>query len=135
MTATQQQKHEAGRHLLVAQALLRGYDARTVGRSSLVEINGRQVEVHVATKGAWQIANVDRFVGATTRCVVFVDLAGTVPEYFILDGDRARAIVKRHHQEFMERVGGVRPRNPQSKHTAVRRDRVQRWRNRWSLFD
>jgi hypothetical protein len=135
MTATHQQKHEAGRHLVVAQALLRGYGARTVGRTSLVEINGRQAEVHVATKGAWQIANVDRFLGATTRLVIFVDLTGTVPEYFILDGDRARTIVRRHHQQFLERVGHVRPLNPQSKHTAVRRDHVQRWRNRWSLFD
>lgn len=135
MPATQHQKHEAGRHLVVAQALLRGYDAQTQGRSSLVEINGRRAEIHVATKGAWQISNVDKFLGATTARVVFVDLTGTVPEFFILDGDRARAIVKRHHEAFLKRVGGVRPRNPESKHVAVRRDLVQRWRNRWSLFD
>jgi hypothetical protein len=135
MPATQHQKHEAGRHLVVAQALLRGCDARIVGRSSLVEVNGRQAEVHVATKGAWQISNIDKFLGASTSRVVFVDLTGTVPEFFILEGDRARAVVKRHHDSYMERVGGIRPRNPKSKHAAVRRDHIQRWRNRWSLFD
>lgn len=135
MPATQHQKHEAGRHLVVAEALLRGYDAQTVGRSSLVEIDGREAEVHVATKGAWQISNVDRFLGATSARVVFVDLSGTVPEFFIVDGDRARAIVKRHHEEFLKRVGGVRPRNPRSKHAAIRRDLVTRWRSRWSLFE
>lgn len=135
MAATVHQKHEAGRHLVVAQALLRGSDAQIVGRSSLVEINGRRAEVHVATKGDWQIGNVDRFLSATTPCVVFVDLSGTVPEFFILDGDGARATVKRHFEAFLARSGGVRPRNPQSKHAAVRYDQVQRGRNRWSLFD
>jgi hypothetical protein len=135
MPATQYQKHEAGRHLVAAEALLRGYEARIVGRSSLVEVNGRQAEVHVATKGAWQISNIDKFLGAPTSRVVFVDLTGTVPEFFILDGDRARAVVKRHHDSYMERVGGVRPQNPKSKHAAVNRDHIQRWRNRWSLFD
>jgi hypothetical protein len=135
MAPTQHQKHEAGRHLVVAQALLRGNNAQIVGRSSLVDINGRLAEVHVATKGAWQIANVDRFVSATTPRVIFVDLTGTVPEFFILHGDSARNTVKRHHETFLSRVGGVRPRNPKSKHAAVRRDQIQRGRNRWSLFD
>ena len=135
MAPTHHQKHEAGRHLVVAQALLRGNSARIVGSSSLVEINGQRASVHVVTKGSWQIGNVDRFLSATTPRVVFVDLRGTVPEFFILEGDSARATVKRHVDEFMKRVGGTRPRNPQSKHAAVRRDQVQRGLNRWSLFD
>jgi hypothetical protein len=129
------QKHEAGRHLVVAQALLRGHPAQLVGRSSLVEINGQRAEVHVATKGNWQIADVDKFVNAKTPRVIFVDLTGTVPEFFIADGDRVRASVRRQHEAYLKRVGGVRPRNPNSKHAAVRGDLVQRWRNRWSLFE
>jgi hypothetical protein len=134
MSANQHQKHQAGRHLVVAHALLRGLEAKITGRTSLVEINGHRAEIHVAAKGAWQLADVDKFLGATTPRVVFVDLTGTVPEFFILEGARARAIVKRHHDAFLERVGGVRPRNPASKHAAVHRDQVQRGHNRWSLF-
>jgi hypothetical protein len=135
MTATHHQKHQAGRHLIVAQALLMGSDAQIVGRSTFVEINGHRAEVRVATTGTWQIANVDRFLSATTPRVVFVDLSGTVPDFFILDGDGARATVKRHHEEFLTRVGGVRPRNPHSKHAALKRDHVQHGLDRWSLFD
>lgn len=135
MPATHQQKHEAGRHLVVAEALLRGYSAQTVGRSGLVEINGRRAEVHVKTKGSWQIGNINKFVEATTERVVFVELTGAGPEFFILDGNRARAIIRRNHEQWLERVGGVRPRTPDSKHSAVRPDHIQSWRNRWSLFE
>ncbi|SRR6266511_1992517 len=135
MAATQQQKHKAGRHLVVAEALLRGYPANTVGRSSLVEINGRQAEVHVAAKGSWQISNVDRFLEGTIDRIVLVDITGKVPEFYVVGGDRLRSIVKRHHDRFLERVGGTRPRNPESKHTRIQPDLVRRWRNRWTLFD
>ena len=135
MSATHQQKHEAGRHLVVAEALLRGYDAHTVGRSGLVDVNGHRAEVHVKTKGAWQIANLDRFAEGSTGRVVFVDLSGTVPEFFILNGEQARAMVRRDFEQWLAGVGGRRPRTPGSKHTAFGVDRVQRWRNRWSLFD
>jgi hypothetical protein len=134
MPATQQQKHEAGRHLVVAEALLHGYPAKTVGRSSFVDVNGQQAEVHVAAKGSWQIANVDKFLAGTIDRVVLVDITGKVPEFYILDGDRLRTIVKRNHDRFIERVG-TRPRNPESKHTRIDPGLVRRFRNRWTLFD
>ena len=135
MAPTHHQKHEAGRHLVVAEALLHASDAKIVGRSSLVEINGRQAEVHVATTGTWQISNLDRFLSANTPVVIFVDLSESVPEFFILDGDSARDIAKRHHEAFLDRVGGVRPRNPDSKHAALKRHQVETGQDRWSLFD
>jgi len=50
MPATRQQKHEAGRHLVVGEALLRGYDAHTIGPTRLVEVNGHRATVHVKTQ-------------------------------------------------------------------------------------
>jgi hypothetical protein len=111
MPATRQQKHEAGRHLVVAEALLRGFDAQTVGRSRLVDVNGHRAAVHVKTKGSWQLGNIDESVEATTERVVFVQLTETGPEFFILAGDDARAIVKRDQEQWLKRVGGVRPKN------------------------
>ena len=73
MPATNQQKHDAGRHFVVAEALLRGYDARTVGHSGLVEVNGYQAEVLVTASGRWQIADIYKFAEATTQLVVFAD--------------------------------------------------------------
>jgi hypothetical protein len=135
MLATNQQKHEAGRHLVVAEALLRGYHAQTVGRSGLVEVNGHQAEVHAKTRGSWQISNLAEFLEATTERVVWVELTETGPEFFIMDGDEARAVVSRGQQEWLKRVGGVRPRTPDSTHAGVRSEQVESWRNRWSLIE
>jgi hypothetical protein len=135
MPATRQQKHEAGRHIVVAEALLRGYNAQTIGPSRLVEINGHQAGVYVKTMGSWQISNLDKFLEATTERVVWVELTETRPEFFIMDGDEARAVFSRGQQDWLKRVGGVRPRTPDSTHAGVRSDQVETWRNRWSLFD
>ena len=136
MTATNQQKHEAGRHLVVAEALLRGYYAQTVGRSGLVEISGHQAEVHVTTTGRWQIGNIDKFADATTPRVVFVDVTETGPEFYIQDGDEARKTLKRNHDQWKKsRPGGERPRTPDSTHSLVPVEQIESWRDRWSLFD
>ena len=109
MRATNQQKHEAGRHFVVAEALLRGYDADTIGRSGLIEVNGHGTEIHVKVVGSWQISNIDKFRTATSERVVFIDLSGAVPEFFIQDGDHARAIIWRSHEAWLKGVGGRRP--------------------------
>jgi hypothetical protein len=70
--------------------------------------------------GSWQISNLDKFLEANTERVVWVKLTETGPEFFIMDGDEARAVVSRGQQEWLERVGGVRPRTPDSTHAGVR---------------
>lgn len=79
--------------------------------------------------------NVDRYLKGTIEWIVLVDISGTVPEFYLVPGERIRAIVKRKHEAFLGRVGGVRPRNPESKHSRIEQPDVQRWRNRWSTFD
>ncbi|MFI7305892.1 hypothetical protein ACIBM8_21975 [Micromonospora aurantiaca] len=42
MARSNHQKHQAGRHLAVAEALLRGYSASLEGPQAFVKIKGRQ---------------------------------------------------------------------------------------------
>ena len=114
MPPTHQQTHNAGRHLAVAQALV--------------------AQVQVAAKGSWQIQDIDRYLSGTVERVVLVDIRGTTPEFYVVEGDRLREIVKRRYEAFLSRVGGTRPRNPESKHSRIDPSDVRRWRNRWSLF-
>jgi hypothetical protein len=64
-----------------------------------------------SAQGAWQIADVDRYVEGTIGTVVLVDIGGAAPEYYIVPGDDLRALVRTRHEEFMARVGGRRPQN------------------------
>jgi hypothetical protein len=61
--------------------------------------------------GSWQISNLAKFLEATTERVVWVELTETRPEFFIMDGDEARAVFSRGQQDWLKRVGGVRPTN------------------------
>jgi hypothetical protein len=140
MPATHRQKHEARRHLVVAEALIHGYNAYTVGNTLLVDVNGRSAEVHVTTMGGWQLGDIEKFLAAATEFVIFVDLTETapenlVPEFFIAEGDQARSVLGRSHDEWLKSRGGVRPRTPQSKHSLIQRHQVEGWGNRWALFE
>ncbi|MFC7712270.1 hypothetical protein [Micromonospora lupini] len=55
--------------------------------------------------------------------------------FYVVPGDDLHAGVRERRDEFMARVGGVRPRNPNSRHTAIYPVDVEAWRNRWSLFE
>jgi hypothetical protein len=134
MAPSHQQKHQAGRHLAVAQALLHAYEAKLVGPMTFIEVAGRRVQVQVAAQGAWQISDVDRPVQATADVVVLVDISGATPEFYVVPADDLRVVVRRRHEEFMARVGGRRPQNPDSKHSTIDPPDVQRWKDGWSLF-
>jgi hypothetical protein len=119
----------------MAEALLHGFKAQLIGRTSFVEINGHKAQVQVATRGSWQIANVDKFLQGDAPYAVLVDLSGRGPEFYIVPGKKLREIVETRHSAYLKRVGGVRPRNPSSKHAAIDPSRVRRWRDRWSVFE
>jgi hypothetical protein len=134
VAATNHQKHEAGRHLAVAHALLHGYPADLVGPHRYVEINGRSAVVLLAGKGAWQIADVDDFTSANQPLYVLVDVTDGTAAIYIVPGDELRTDVRTRHDAFLARVQGQRPRNPDSKHTTIEPAHVRDWRDRWSLF-
>ncbi|MBQ1059834.1 hypothetical protein AB0F90_06655 [Micromonospora chalcea] len=135
MAPSNHQKHQAGRHLAVAEALLQGYSASLEGPQTFVKINGRRAAVQVAAQGAWMIADVYKATAASIDFYVLVDVTDGRRNFYVVPGDDLRSGIDERHQEFMSRVGGVRPRNPDSRHTAIYPAQVEAWRNRWSLFD
>jgi len=134
MAPTNHQKHEAGRHLAVAEALLMGHAARLLGSQTFIEVNGLRAQVQVAAQGAWQIADVDKYLRSTVARFVLVDISSTQRDFYVLPGEKLRALVRRRRDEFMTRVGGVRPRNPRSRHSKIEPADVQSWKSRWGLF-
>lgn len=134
MTPTNQQTHNAGRHFAVAEALMRGYQASLVGPSSFIEVNGHKAQVQAAAKGAWQIADVDEYTSGTIERFVLVDLTDGLREFYICPGDALRSDVRRCYDEFLASKGGIRPRNPDSKHAAIYPEYVRKWHNGWSRF-
>ena len=131
MARTHRQTHDAGRHFVVAEALLRGYPAALVGASSHVEVNGHKALVQVAAKGAWQIADVDDYTSGTIKHIILVDLTENQREFYICPGDKLRTEVSERHDQFLARHGGSRPRTPDSKHAAIHPQDVQRWHDGW----
>ncbi|MFG1716106.1 hypothetical protein [Micromonospora sp. WMMA1947] len=65
MAPSNHQKHQAGRHLAVAEALLQGYSASREGPQTFVKINGRRAAVQAAAQGAWMIADVYKATAAS----------------------------------------------------------------------
>lgn len=128
---THQQTHDAGRHFAVAEALMRGYKATLIGRSSYIDVNGHKAQVQVAAKGAWQIDDVDKYTSATIEDVVLVDITDGLREFYICPGDVLRSDVRKRHDQFLASKGGTRPRNPDSKHSAIYPEQVRKWRNGW----
>ena len=135
MAPSNHQKHQAGRHLAVAEALLQGFTASLQGPQTFVEVNGRRAAVQVAAQGAWMIADVYKATAASIDSYILVDVTDGRRDFYVVPGDDLRSGIDERHQEFISRVGGVRPRNPDSRHTAIYPAQVEAWRNRWSLFE
>ena len=135
MAATNHQKHEAGRHLVVAHALLRGHAAKLDGPQRYVQINGHRAVVMLAGMGAWQIADVEDFTSSLQPLYVLVNVTDGAPAFYVVPGEELRRGVSARHDAFLARVGGERPRNPTSKHTVIEPAHVREWQDHWSLFD
>lgn len=132
MEPTNKQKHEAGRYLAVGEALIRGYKAAVDGPTTYIDVNGHRVLVQVATKGTWQIADIDKYTSATVEHVVLVDITNGQREFYICPGDALRSEVRQRLNELLSRNNGIRPRNPDSKHAGIRPADVQEWHNDWA---
>jgi hypothetical protein len=131
MARSHKQTHDAGRHYAVAEALMRGLDAELIGGSSFIQVNGHKARVQVAAKGAWMIENVEQFHADTVDFNVLVNVTHSPPEFYICPGEQLRADVLKRHQAYLASKGGVRPRNPDSKHAAITPEQVAKWRDAW----
>lgn len=134
VTRTHAQTHQAGRHLAVAEALLRGLPARLKGAQTYVEVGAHTAQVMVAAKGAWMIADIDKFTALTCDRVILVHITADNHDFYVADGDTLRAEVQARHKQFLEQVGGVRPRNPDSRNTVIKPEDVVAWRDQWQLL-
>ena len=131
MARTHKQTHDAGRHYAVAEALMRGYKAGLVGSSSFIQVNDHKARVQVAAKGAWMIENIDHFAADTVEFNILVNVTHSPPEFYICPGDKFRADARKRHEAYLASKGGVRPRNPNSKHSAISPEQVAKWRDGW----
>ncbi|MFJ1789603.1 hypothetical protein ACIOML_35505 [Streptomyces anulatus] len=131
---TNAQKHQGGRHLVLAEALLRGIPSQLHGAATYVDVGPYLVQVMVATQGAWMIADIDTATSLTCERVILIDVTNGRRDFYVAEGAAFRAGVRARHEAFLQKQGGTRPRNPDSKHTAVRPGDVAEWRERWDLL-
>ncbi|WP_327038012.1 hypothetical protein [Micromonospora maris] len=97
-------------------------------------INDKTAAVQVAAQGGWMIADIDKMTAMSVGIYVLVDLTDGRRDFYVVPGDELRAGVRARHEGFMASVGGVRPRNPDSRHTTIYPANVETFRDRWSLF-
>ena len=134
MKPTHHQTHQAGRHFAVAEALLRGHKAKLRGPQTYIEVNDHVAQVMVAGKGAWIIAEIDKFTALTAQTVVLVDTTDGARDVYVAPGNELRQQVRERHDKFLKRVGGTRPRTPGSGNTVIKPEHVEKWRDNWKLL-
>jgi DNA-binding transcriptional regulator YhcF (GntR family) len=130
------QVHDYARFTAAAAALAHGYrDVHVAGPQTRLIVDDRiaQVSSRRAPGSPWQF-NAIRPVVEDAVAVIFVDLTGDYPDFYIAPAQWVRDDVKRHHEAWLESKGGVRPRNPASEHHALELDRITQWHQRWDLL-
>ena len=151
---------QTGEYLVAAELSRRGLIATTfTGNVPHYDIiapdeRGRHVPVQVKTirSGTWQFGDVSQFcelsfqdhrqiVGKAKRCpvlrliCVFVMLAdGEDDRYFVIPWPALRRIIVRGHSDYLNRHGGVRPKNWSSTHTAISLGQLSAFEDRWDII-
>ncbi len=130
------QVHDFARFRAAAAALVNGYRAvEVVGRHTRLTVDGKTAQVNSRRQpgSPWQF-NADRPVVDDAVAVIFVDLTGDAPDFYIAPGQWVRDDVKQHYAAWLESKGGTRPRNPGSDHAGVELDRIRQWHQRWDVL-
>lgn len=113
---------------------------------------GIAVQVKAIRTGDWQL-NASRFLDIEMRdkvqavrgllpephpglLCVFVRLGASYggDEFFVVSWLQLQRIVERRYRGHLEKIGGVRPRNPESMHTAVSVTDLEPHRNAWGTL-
>jgi len=151
---------QVGEFLVAAELARRGWLAAVLSGNTpdfdlvATDVKGRSVLVQVKAirKGTWQFdaaRYVDiKFVGkkqipgrlkrlsVNPVCVlVVVGDVGEVDAYFVLPMRTLQRLLVKHHQAYLAKHGGVRPKNPKSTHTALSVEQVERYRDNWAEID
>ncbi|GAB3861672.1 hypothetical protein GCM10027610_104560 [Dactylosporangium cerinum] len=129
------QVHQVARFYAAAAAASHGHQVEVVGARTRLTVDGRTVQVLSRRQhgSPWQ-ANVSTPTVEDAHAVIFVDLTGETPDYFVAPALWVQQDVRMHHEAWLARVGGTRPRNPTSDHTAIPVDRIQQWHRRWDVL-
>lgn len=67
--------------------------------------------------------------------VVSIGAKSGEDRFFILEQGALQGIIQVNHFEWMAKHGGIRPKNPQSTHTAVSIAQLDTFRDNWSLIE
>lgn len=130
------QVHDYARFSAAAAALANGYrDVHVAGPSTRLIIDDRIAQVNSRRQpgSPWQFS-INRVVIDDAVAVIFVDLTGDHPEFYIAPAQWVRDEVERHYRKWLESKGGTRPRNPASDHATLKLDQISQWHRRWDVL-
>jgi hypothetical protein len=130
------QVHDFARFHAEAAALANG--CRTVqvtGRQTRLTVDGKTAQANSRRLpgSPWQLSASHPVVDDAVA-VIFVDLTGTEPDFYIAPAQWVREDVKGQFANWLESRGGTRPRNPDSDHAGVELDRIRQWHRRWGVL-
>lgn len=130
------QVHDFARFHAAAAAIANGSrHVQISGPRTRLTVDDRAVQVNSRRQpgSPWQVSAA-RPVVEDAVAAIFVDLTGDAPDFYIAPAQWVRTDVKRHFATWLESKGGVRPRNPDSDHTAIELDRIRQWHRRWDVL-
>jgi hypothetical protein len=129
------QVHQVARFHAAAMAAAQGYTVEVVGSRTRLRVNGRMTQVlsRRLPGSPWQ-TSVARPAVDDAEAVIFVDLSRRAPDFYVAPASWVRADVDAHQSAWLATVGGTRPRNPDSDHTAIPAGRIQQWHRRWDIL-
>lgn len=125
-------------------------------RLEIRKSNGRQfcVKAHVLwSKGTWQPGDLTTFLEIEQNgdyqnvigikspprdniIFVFLDLRDmSKPVSYALPWAEVARIAETCHVDYLQRHGGKRPDNPQSRHWQLKVSEIDKWKDNWTVFD
>jgi hypothetical protein len=130
------QVHEFARFHAAAAAIANGsHQVKVSGPQTRLIVDRRIVQVIArrAPGSPWHVSAVSPVVPDAVA-VIFVDLTGDAPDFYIAPAKWVRDDVLRRFVAWLESKGGVRPRNPDSDHHAIELDHIRQWHQRWDVL-
>lgn len=152
--ASNQRVARAGEHFVAAELNKRGaYAVTFAGNMPKIDLlacnsdQSRTIQIQVKTKRggrSWHSSIVDCMAMEAPsnplnviKFWIFVDLGeqNVVPRYWIVPDWWIRNDIYKTHQEYLNRHGGKRVRNPDSKHHSIEEKRLDEWQSKWEILE
>lgn len=141
----------AGEHFVAAEINRRGaiatpFSGNMPGIDIIAFDASRQREVYVQVKTKtkskfiWHMSVPDKKIREPKdekEFFVFVDLgtgSTASPGYWIAPRSWVENAVYKGHHAWLKKIGGVRPRNASSRHSAIKENDIAKWKDRWDVL-